>query len=607
VLFYYYLDRAVIKIRDKIFFLLGAKNHLHHYPDIICERVQKIVRPLQPSPGWLVNLPRTGWLPENGPVIASWPIPLATYSCDFHHINWFKEEIDEEDTFSLHRFGWLLRWLSLHPAQKDLQEANSVILDWISQISPKKHHAAWETYSVSERVVNWLLYLCATEAYQCFDEATLNTLEASLLEQLYYISHQLEYHNKTCNNHILNNARALYIGGRILRLPEISMLAEAIFQRHLPDLINAAGVLEEASSHYQLLLTRTMLEVWWVAHTTDDLQYADYLSPLIISMLSSSLYMNGFSVKEFSEYFPRVGDVSPDYPVSWFSPCAAFIDGTESWWGLWNSEIREIFAKVKELPHFVSDGLLEWKWLNPQQSPFRLFIYQPDDSAGVYPSGHGHLDFGSFLLYDAEGPIFVDRGRCSYNADKDGEYGFSARSHNTTLINGLPLIPDCRGGRLAYKKCLNIDQDVYLSETGDELRITWGTRSVERLGKALKWNREITLRRDHFEIIETLFNPEHVDLKIETYFQIAPDWEHEWKKLDDNEANGLFLHKSDRKYQFMFERSNGRFSIDLSKGSAGEINGWHSPDYGIRVPAITLRLSFRTAESYQSRFLLCPI
>jgi hypothetical protein len=606
-LFHYYFRRVVIRVQDKAHFFLGVKNRFHHYPDVIREHVQSISVPTQASKTWFLNLPSTGWSPESGPDITSWAIPLATYSCDFKDINWFREERDKEDTFALHRFGWLLRWLSLHPAQKDLKEANSVILDWISKVSPNKHHATWETYSASERVVNWLLYLCATKDYRQLDIGAINTIEAALLEHLDHISHHLEYHNKTCNNHILNNARALYIGGRILGLPEIFSLAKALFQKHLHELINPEGILQEASSHYQLLLTRTMVEVWWAAHTTDDLEYAAYLSPIVFSMISSSLYMSDFSVKEFSNDFPRVGDISPDYPVSWFYPRPEFNHGTESWWGLWNSEQWSLFAEVKGLPQCIPDGLTEWKWLDTRQSPFRIFVYLPKNYEGVYPVGHGHMDFGGFLLYDAEGLIFTDRGRCSYNSDKEGMYGFSARSHNTTLINGLPLVPDCRGGRLAYKKCLNTDQKVSSNETGSERRITWETRSIDRLGKSLKWNREIILRQDHFEIIETLFNPRHIDLKIETYFHIAPGWELDFNKHNQDEVDELFLHRADRTYRLMVERFNGRFSIDSYRGSSGEISGWHSPDYGVRVPAITLRLSFQIAESCKSRVVLCPI
>jgi len=606
-LFYYYFRRGIIRIREKVYFLFGVKNRLHHYPDVIRERVHGLSDPTHAFKTWFANLPSTGWSPKNGPDIMSWAIPLATYSYDFQEINWFKEEKDKEDTFALHRFGWLLRWLSLHPAQEDLKIANSVILDWICQVRPNKHHAAWETYSASERVVNWLLYLCATRDCQYLDIGSINTIEATLLEHLDYISLHLEYHGKTCNNHILNNARALYIGGRILGLPEISSLAKALFQKHLQELIDSEGVLKEASSHYQLLLTRTMVEVWWAARITEDSEYAAYLSPIVLSMMSSSLYMSDFSVKDFSNDFPRVGDVSPDYPVSWFYPHPEFNHGTESWWGLWNSDQWVSLIGGKGLPQCIADGLTEWKWLDTQKNSFRIFVYLPKNYEGVYPVGHGHMDFGGFLLYDAEGPIFADRGRGSYNSDKECQYGFSARSHNTTLINGLPLVPNCRGGRLAYKKCLNTDQKVSSNETGAERRITWDARSIDRLGKSLKWNRKIILRQDHFEIIETLFNPRHIDLKIETYFHIAPGWELDLNKHNQDKVNELSLHRAGRTYRFMVERSNGRFTIDSFQGRAGQTSGWHFPDYGVRVPAITLRLSFQLAESYTARFVLCPI
>ena len=127
------------------------------------------------------------------------------------------------------------------------------------------------------------------------------------------------------------------------------------------------------------------------------------------------------------------------------------------------------------------------------------------------------------------------------------------------------------------------------------------------MGKSLKWSREITLRQDHFEIIETLLNPMHIDLNIETYFHLAPGWGLDLNKRNHDEGNVLFLHKAGRTYRLMVERSNGHFIIDWFRGSTEENNGWHYPDYGVKVSAITLRLSFQIAESNTSRYVLCPI
>jgi hypothetical protein len=606
-LFYYYGKRIIVKIRDKAYALSNIKHRFHHYPNDIYRSAQSISAPTQASESLFEDLPTTGWLPGNGPGIASWAIPLATYSFDVKDINWFRCERDKEDTFALHRFGWLLRWLSLHPAQEDLETANSVIFEWISQVSQNSHRVAWETYSASERVVNWLLYLCATRDYQHFDEEAVDTFEVTLLEHLHYISHHLEYYDKTCNNHILNNARALYIGGRILKLPEFSTLAKILFRRHLPELIDQEGVLREASSHYQLLLTRTMVEVWWTAHTTEDREFTAYLYPIVLSMLSSSLYMCAFSEKKFSDDFPRVGDVSPDYPVSWFPPRSEFNHEAESWWGLWDKKRLSLLAEAKGLKYFLADGLGEWKWFNTQPGSLRLFVYMPNSGKGVYPEGHGHMDFGSFLLYDGEGPIFTDRGRSSYNSDEEGRYGFSARAHNTTLVNGLPLVPECRGGWLAYRKCLDIDRNMFSCQQENKHRITFETGSVERLGNALKWRRDITLIKDHFEIIETLFNPQHIDLEIETNFHLAPGWVIDSNYHNHDKVKTVFLNKTGLRYCLIVERSNGCLMMDVYRGNTDEPTGWHSPEYGARIPAVTLRFLSRTSEPCVSRFVLCPI
>ena len=122
----YILSRLNLKAREKIHAIMGTDGRLFHYPDEIRGEVQEISIPSCPNEDWLEQLPSTGWSPgSSGPQIESWPIPLATYSLSLKDVDWFRKEKDNEDVLALHRFVWLLRWLSLNPAREHLEASDA--------------------------------------------------------------------------------------------------------------------------------------------------------------------------------------------------------------------------------------------------------------------------------------------------------------------------------------------------------------------------------------------------------------------------------------------------------------------------------------------------
>lgn len=590
------------RVRDRIF-TANKTNRIHHYPREICDEVQKIPQWNNLSVDWLHQLPSTGWSPGNGLNLESWTIPLATYSIPFEDLDWNKKENDQEDTFALHRFIWLLRWLSLHPSENDLQIADSVILNWIDQIKAREMPIAWETYSVSERIVNWLLYLCATKQYRALELKTTQVIAASLLEHLNHIVWHLEYRDQHFNNHILNNARALYIGGSLLQLSQFAKLGQELFKHHVPQMINETGELLEGSSHYQLLLTRTFVEVLWAAYVTADLEFVKYLEPVVQAMANCCLYLNVESMELLDNSFPRIGDVSPDCPILWFYPIPPHDQKGENWWGLWNSD--ELQSLFKIAPDECKEFPTQWRWITNADSGFRAFAPIPRHQG--YPDSHGHLDFGSFLLYDRETPLLVDRGRSSYTRDSLSLYGKSAEAHNTTTINNLPILPFCQGVFGAYKEYLTDGTQFnnYNSET--ETFFSWRTNAVNRLGTGLNWRRKFILTSQYAESLETLENPRGLYLKVQSYIHWAPGWRIYSSTCNSDSDYYLIMERSGKKYCLRIKGSTLDYVIDCFEGNTSDLYGWHFPEYGSQIPALTLRFFCETSQDYIFKFSLCRI
>jgi hypothetical protein len=589
---------------DRVHALRGGDDKLRHYPYEIRKQIRNLPE-ASIREDWLNHLPCSGWSPGQGPRLRSWPIPLATYSLSGDELDWQGREEDVEDTFARHRFIWLLRWLSLRPTKEDLEIADSIILDWIEKVGHLRTSTEWETYSVSERVVNWLLYLCATKSYVTRDPRTSSVISEALREHLRHITNHLEYYGKVCNNHILNDARALYIGGRLMQLSRIADLGRELFQRHTPELIDEKGVVLESSSHYQLLLTRTLVEVLWAARTTGDTEFSRFLDHSVPRMINQCLYLGGVN-KHFAESFPRIGDVSPDFPVSWFYPDKRSNQDGENWWGLWDAATISSVINLTELSDCAKEEGSEWKFVSDPSGVYTVIVHMPH-SATVYPRGHGHLDFGGFLLYDADGPLLVDRGRYSYRSDARGTFGLTARAHNTSLINGLTLLPGSQGIFRAYREFLKDGERFGISSDADGTNLSWRTGATSRLAQSLKWNRNLSLKPEGIQISETISNPDGIGLTIESYLHLAPGWE-----LCGDSPTGsrrsFAIAKDGKRYQVATKYSGSEdYQVEWFKGSEVSPLGWHFPEYGRQVPALTMQLSLQATQDSTLDINLRPL
>ncbi len=601
---WYVVDRIRWRLKDRAYGLLRGDGKLHHYPSEIRQLVGKIQPHFAARDAWFAKLPTTGWSAETGPALESWPLPLATYSLRLHDLNWLKNDLDVEDVFALHRFTWLLRWVALRPHKEHLKTGDELILDWIDQIGPQKDMSAWETYSASERVVNWLLYFSATKESRSLDSKIAAIILRSINEHLLHISRHLEYYGGAANNHSLNDARALYIGGRLLGLSSMADLGRTLFQRHTPLLVDEDGALLEDSTHYQLLLTRTFAEVLWAARITSDESFVRSFEPVARSMMGCCLSISREVPGTLDENFPRVGDLSPDFPLFWFCPGRPQEEQTGSWRALWGSE--KLSSLMDEGDSVAERSPAEWKWVSDPTRTYRIMVHTPR-YAHTYPRGHGHLDFGSFSLYSADGPLLVDRGRYSYRPDDLGVYGFSAQAHNTTLINGQPLLPNSTGLFRGYREIFDNATCCQIENGDQESKVAWRTRAVSRLFPSLGWTRNVLLTPHGVDMSEEISNSERADISIESYFH----WANGWKLRPDIIKSGVHYQSvvtnGEQSYYFTVEHSFEEFEVEWLVADNDSGHGWHFPDYGRKIPALTLRVLFRTSRDCAFQFSIRPV
>ena len=85
-------------------------------------------------------------------------------------------------------------------------------------------------------------------------------------------------------------------------------------------MIDSNGFLKEASSHYQLLLTRTVVEVSNIASVYGkNSEFIKFIEDFSNKMLKASIGIAPQNLNDLYAY-PAIGDVSPDIKFTWFNP-----------------------------------------------------------------------------------------------------------------------------------------------------------------------------------------------------------------------------------------------------------------------------------------------
>ena len=161
--------------------------------------------------------------------------------------------------FHLHYFDWLRERLNasyLDPAEAAEVASSSrhLIADWIAG-NAFFSFDGWHPYPTSLRIVNWVY------AIRAFPALATDELLSSLWQQLLY----LNTHTETFagGNHLLENLRALIIGGLLFDSPHgetIVQRALAALEQQLAVQVLADGGHYEFSPSYHLAMTNALAE-----------------------------------------------------------------------------------------------------------------------------------------------------------------------------------------------------------------------------------------------------------------------------------------------------------------------------------------------------------
>lgn len=380
---------------------------------------------------------------EKAERICNGRIPLVTgIEIDWATGGWRPAVDDIEHVFCLNRWphGVILAkaWAYTRNARYAARWSE-LLEDWIARNPADAASPVWESYSVSERIVNWCLCLSLFWAAPRFQESMLSVLSAQLAEHARWLAAHLE--SRTAHNHLINNARALYVYGTLFGVARDRELGWAILERELFRQVLPDGMLGEQSTHYHLLLTRTYVEACLIAMRSGQ-SIADAVLDRVRRMLAVAV---AFIRPDGS--IPVVGDFSPDTDVSSLVGMA----GVGQWYlaapprdqpplsepALWymRPEEAQACSAVCSVPECRSVYLPDAGY-SICKSPHLDVVFQADPRADLIR--HGHADLLGVSVWARGCEVLTDSGNASYTASVWLDYFRGAAAHNVLTVDGLP-------------------------------------------------------------------------------------------------------------------------------------------------------------------------
>ena len=250
----------------------------------------------------------------------------------------------------------------------------------------------------------------------------------------------------------------------------------------------------------------------------------------------------------YKSHFPNIGDVSPDIPLNWFSIRGDLLSG-------WNKLWKKTYLFHNKAPILSEDE----GWVVLKKGDWFSINFSHKSNKN-YPDGHGHEDFGSFLLYFKGRQLLTDIGRFTYDDELETFSGKEESSHSVVLSNDL-----ISKSRNSFFRRHGILEDQVIRDFRQCKQIlNWETRNRKYF-----WNRTLEISEKKVNIADKI-NTE----SAKSFFYLSPDCQ--VKSINKNKIIvGL---ESVGNFEFEF--------IGIKNMSVKEVNFF--PSYGIKKK--TLRI-----------------
>lgn len=342
-------------------------------------------------------------------------------------IGWAGKGMPKLWRYNLHYFDYLQ-----HP-QRSIANKSYLISDWIEH-NPQGTVDAWEPYTVSLRIVNWVKFFLSLPPAP-LDRTPVETARPagewpagvkpewlkSLYHQALWLEQNIEYH--ILANHYLKNGVALFFAGAYFQGVDadrwlkkgVQILREELNEQFLAD----GGHYERSPMYHSICVT-------------------DYLDVLNLARHSRGVLspedQAGFA-QRMTRSLDFLSDIClPDNEIPLFNDSAFGIAPTP----------KQIFDYAKMVigyePPVRQSGLT-----THTHAASGYFVCRNDQDAIIvdcgsigpdYQPGHAHCDTLSFELAIDRRRVIVDSGVYDYEPSPERAYARSTKAHNTVAVDG---------------------------------------------------------------------------------------------------------------------------------------------------------------------------
>lgn len=323
---------------------------------------------------------------------------------------WDVPEASHLWNFNLHYFEWgVALSASWHDAKDErcLACFKRLVRSWM-EACPYGEGDAWHPYTISLRLVNWLVCIDLFGSALSEDDAFMDALTKSMYLQYRHLLINQETHLRA--NHYWENLKTLLISAALFGEQDVFLHVMRDFERQLDEQILPDGVHFERSLMYHKLVLEGMLRVWLAAKQIGYSLPKSFL-PKVKAMLNAMA-----SLEKGMGKTPFFNDAA---------------DGVAK-------NCDQLVAACKRLFDMDADDSIT---AFPDAGYYKLYdgdiavMFDAGEPGGKYFSGHTQCDELSFELSFRNKPVIVNSGTYEYHGNLRS-YFRSSRAHNVPCAEG---------------------------------------------------------------------------------------------------------------------------------------------------------------------------
>lgn len=333
------------------------------------------------------------------------------------NVDWVCKDMPKLWRYNLHYFDYL------HDPQRSYENKCSLMSDWI-QRNPSGTEDAWEPYTVSLRIVNWIKWFLLPERGSLEEPRERHPQQAwveSLYQQVQWLEHNIEYH--LLANHYLKNGVALLFAGLYFQGTDAERWLQKglrILQEELTEQFLADGGHFERSPMYH------------------SISVVDYLDVLNLTQNSSTAITREitreFACKVTTALDFLSGICLPDGEIPLFNDSAFGIAPAPS--HIFGYAERVIGYKQPQRSTSLTIEAFSPSGYYVCRKASDMIIIDCGPIGPDYQPGHAHCDTLSYELVLDGHRVVVDSGVFDYEPSPERAYVRSTRAHNTVIVDG---------------------------------------------------------------------------------------------------------------------------------------------------------------------------